>query len=89
MAATQYGGVLPGETLAQALQRVQNELLAVEARRETLAMHMRLENPRIMGRSDPDEALQQRDSFLAERGGISSLQPGDDIDPDGDRLAGR
>ena len=76
----------PGETQAQAIQRVQEELAANDARREKIAMHTRLENPLIMGRPYPDEALQQRDSFLAERGGISSLQPGDAIDPDGDRL---
>ena len=60
--------------------------MADDARREKLAMHRRLENPRIMGRPDTDEALHQRDSFLAERGGISSLQAGDDSDPGGDRL---
>jgi hypothetical protein len=61
-------------------------MVADDARREKLAMHRRLENPRIMGRPDTDEALHQRDSFLAERGGISSLQAGDDSDPGGDRL---
>ena len=75
-----------GESLAEAMRRVQDELVTDDARRETIAMHRRLENPRIMGRPDSDEALQQRDSFLAERGGISSLQPGDDSDPRGDRL---
>ena len=67
----------PGETQAQAIQRVQEELVANDARREKIAMHTRQENPLIMGRPYPDEALQQRDSFLAERGGISSVQPGD------------
>ena len=55
------------------MQRVQDELVTDDARREKIAMHTRLENPRIMGRSDPGEALQQRDSFLAERGACNQV----------------
>jgi hypothetical protein len=83
---SQHGGMQPGGELVQALQAVQDELVRDEALRDRIAKHTRLSNPQIMRTVRPEEALQQRDSFLAERGGMGSLQAGDDSDPDGDRL---
>ena len=73
------------EATGAAMQEAQRELL-----RDEIAKHERLMGPEdglgfgVSGADD--EALQQRDALLRERGGISSLQPGDDTDPDGDRV---
>ena len=63
----------------------QRELL-----RDEIAKHERLMGPEdglgfgVWGQDD--EALKQRDALLRERGGIIGIQPGDDTDPDGDRV---
>ena len=69
------------EATGAAMQEAQRELL-----RDEIAKHERLMGPEDgLGLGVPgqdDEALQQRDALLRERGGISGLQPGDDTDPD-------
>ena len=73
------------EATGAAMQDAQRQLLLDE-----IAKHERLMGPEDgLGFGVPgqdDEALKQRDALLRERGGISSLQPGDATDPDGDRV---
>ena len=74
-----------GAAFVAGMQEVQRQLL-----RDEIAKHERLMAPEdslgLGATGQDDEALLQRDALLRERGGISSLQPGDDADPDGDRV---